>query len=280
MPWQESSPMFERLRFVQACLDRRVPISAVCHRFGISEKTGQKWLARFREGGEAGLGDRSHAPHRQAHRLDPALAARVVAVRKAHPLWGPEKLRDWLVQHDAAVRWPAISTIGELLKREGLMASRRRRPVTHARLESSRTAATAPNVVWTADFKGEFRLGSGPYCYPLTLLDLHSHFLLRCQALASTAVPAARARFTRAFLEYGLPTVLRTDNGVPFAQPNALGRLGALAFWWVRLGIRPEHIQPATPSENGAHERFHKTLKAHATRPPARPQSAGAAARL
>src|SRR4029079_430549 len=136
------------------------------------------------------------------------------------------------------------------------------------------TAATAPNVVWTADFKGQFRLGTGTYCYPLTLLDLHSHYLLRCHALPSTAVHTARARFVRAFTEYGLPEVLRTDNGVPFAQPNALGRLGALALWWIRLGIRPEHITPATPSENGAHERFHKTLKAHVTHPVARTMAA------
>jgi putative transposase len=126
-----------------------------------------------------------------------------------------------------------------------------------------------PNMVWTADFKGQFRLrrGSGAYCYPLTVLDLHTHYLLACRALGSTSVTPARQVFIRLFREYGLPMVLRTDNGIPFAQPNALGRLGALAFWWVRLGIRPEHITPARPSEAGAHERFHKTLKAATTRP-------------
>jgi len=267
--------MSERLQFIQACLNRRIAIAEVCARFGISEKTGYKWLARFRATGDVALGDRSHAPHRRAHRLDPALAARIVALRKAHPLWGPEKLRDWLRQHDAASPWPASSTIGELLAREGLIhRRRRRRAAAHARLATAATAATAPNVVWTADFKGQFRLGTGTYCYPLTLLDLHSHYLLRCHALPSTAVHTARALFVRAFTEYGLPEVLRTDNGVPFAQPNALGRLGALALWWIRLGIRPEHITPATPSENGAHERFHKTLKAHVTHPVARTMAA------
>jgi transposase InsO family protein len=172
------------------------------------------------------------------------------------------------VQHEPSVRWPAASTIGELLVREGLIRrGRRKRSPQHRRLETLRTPATAPNVVWTADFKGQFRLGTGEYCYPLTVLDLHSHFLLGCTALPTTAVRPTREAFARLFREFGLPAVLRTDNGVPFAQPNAMGRLGQLAFWWVRLGIRPEHIRPARPSENGAHERFHKTLKAHTTRP-------------
>ena len=267
--------MSERLAFIQACLDRREKVVAICRRFGISEKTGQKWLARFRVDGEAGLADRSHAPHRRAHRLEATVAAHIVALRRKHPLYGPAKLRDWLVQHEPTQHWPAVSTIGELLKRAGLIRSRRRsRSGERARFASGRTLATAPNVVWTADFKGQFRLGTGRYCYPLTVLDLQSHFLLGCTALPTTAVGATRANFVRLFSEYGLPEVLRTDNGVPFAQPNAIGRFGALAFWWVRLGIRPEHIRPATPAENGAHERFHKTLKAHATRPASRPYPA------
>jgi transposase InsO family protein len=176
-----------------------------------------------------------------------------------------------LQQNEPAHPWPATSTIGELLTREGLIVARRRhRPAAHAQLARAHTPATAPNVVWTADFKGQFRIGTGAYCYPLTLLDLHTHFLLRCRALPSTAVSSARAVFAEAFAEYGLPDVLRTDNGIPFAQPNALGRLGALALWWIRLGIRPEHIRPATPSENGAHERFHRTLDADTQHPAAR----------
>jgi transposase InsO family protein len=149
---------------------------------------------------------------------------------------------------------------------------RRHSPAERSELDgqrSSRIRATEPNLVWTADFKGEFRLkkGAGEYCYPLTVLDLHTHFLLGCTALPSTAILSARKIFESHFREYGLPQVIRTDNGVPFAQPNALGRLGALAFWWVHLGIRPEHIAPASPSENGAHERFHRTLKDAATKP-------------
>jgi putative transposase len=260
--------MSERFAFIQACLDRRAKIVEICERFAISEKTGHKWLARFRAAGEAGLIDRPHAPHRRAHPLEATMAAEIVALRRKHPLYGPVKLRDWLIQHEPTRRWPASSTIGELLKRAGCIRSRRRqRPAERARFASGRTEATAPNVVWTADFKGQFRLGTGAYCYPLTILDLSSHFLLQCVALATTAVAPTRQSFMRLFAEYGLPEVLRTDNGGPFAQANAIGRLGALAFWWIRLGIRPEHTRPATPSENGAHERFHKTLKAHATQP-------------
>ena len=262
--------MSERLAFIQACLDRRERITTICDRFGISEKTGHKWLARFRAAGPAGLEARSHAPHAPAHQITEAVRAVIVDARKAHPLYGAAKLRDWLTQRHPEQSWPAASSIGALLVREGLIRRRRRRRASsHGRLTGPLSAAWAPNDVWTADFKGHFRLGGGPYCYPLTVLDLHAHFLLGCTALASTAVAGTRAQFVRLFREYGLPEAIRNDNGVPFAQPNALGRLGALALWWVRLGIRPEHTTPATPAENGAHERFHRTLAAATARPPA-----------
>lgn len=264
--------MSERLAFVQQCLSRRQSIVVICARFGISEKTGHKILARFREGGPAALADRSHAAHARPQHVEPATVARILALRRAHPLYGAAKLRDWLVQQEPEGRWPAASTIGTLLSRAGLIPARRRRGAGPDALASTRAAAGAPNRVWTADFKGEFVVGTGaraPYCYPLTVLDLHSHFLLGCTALASTRVATARTTFEALFRTYGLPDVLRTDNGVPFAQPQALGRLGRLAFWWVRLGIQPEHIPPGQPAANGAHERFHKTLKAHTAAPPA-----------
>jgi len=261
--------MSERLEFIQACLDRTERITAICDRFGISEKTGHKWLARFRAEGEAGLAPRSRAPH-TPRRMPAEMAERILELRRTRRLDGPQKLRDWLVQHHPETRWPAASSIGALLAREGLVRPRRRRRTHGAgRLTGELTPATAPNEVWTADFKGHFRVGGGPYCYPLTVLDLHAHFLLGCDALPSTAVAGTRGAFVRLFREYGLPGALRTDNGVPFAQPNALGRLGALALWWVRLGIRPERTTPATPAENGAHERFHRTLAAATARPPA-----------
>jgi transposase InsO family protein len=265
--------MSERCRFIEAWLAQRESIVALCAQFGISEKTGHKFLRRFRESGPAGLAERSHAAHTRPQRVPPARVERILALRRAHPLYGPALLRDWLRLHEPEVPWPAASTIGVLLTRAGLVAPRRRRrdPLA-ARLLTERTAATAPNRVWTADFKGEFVVGTGaraPYCYPLTVLDLHSHFLLGCVALASTRVTSTRARFETLFRTYGLPDVLRTDNGVPFAHPQALGRLGRLAFWWVRLGIRPEHTPPGCPAANGAHERFHRTLKAHTAQPPA-----------
>jgi putative transposase len=266
--------MSERLEFVKACLDRSEHIVRICDRFGISEKTGQKWLKRFREGGPDALDDRSHAPLTHQGKIAPDVRDRIIALKKKYPLYGPEKIHDWLVIHEPrepGLRWPAVSSIGQLLKRSGLVRPKRRRHMLleHADLDSVRTRSTEPNMVWTADFKGEFRLrnGLGEYCYPLTVLDLNTHYLLGCTALGTTAVLPTKQAFERLFMDYGLPTVMRTDNGVPFAQPNAVGRIGKLAFWWVQLGIRPEYIAPGRPSENGAHERFHRTLKAASTKP-------------
>ena len=257
--------MSERLAFIKACLNRSESIVEICDRFGISEKTGHKWLHRFRT--DEGLSDRSHAPHQRPHRMTPDVAAKILRLRRRQR-HGAGKLHDWLVQHYPNEHWPAASTIGELLGRHGLLRKRRRRrPAERAALDHARTDALEPNSVWTADFKGEFRLQTGAYCYPLTVLDLHSHYLLGCTALGTTAVAPTRHAFVQLFRTYGVPRVLRTDNGVPFAQPNAIGRLGSLAFWWIRLGIRPEHSRPGRPADNGAHERFHKTLKAAATQP-------------
>lgn len=263
--------MTERLEFVRACLHRRaMSIQAVCHAFGISEKTGHKWLARFAAGGSEALGDRSHAPHHTPHQLSNEVREEILRLRRQRPTWGPRKLRKQLVKGDRTRPWPALSTIGALLAREGLVHRRRRnRRVEWRALGNGRTQALAPNDVWTADFKGEFSLGCGALCYPLTIVDDHSRYLLRCTALAGPRVEPTRRVFERLFREHGLPRVIRTDNGMPFCQPNALGRLGQLAYWWTRLGIRPEHTRPAMPADNGRHERMHRTLKAEATRPAA-----------
>ena len=269
--------MSERLEFIQACLDRTEHIVKICDRFRISEKTGQKWLKRFKEGGFAALEDRSHAPKNHKGRITPEVKERLIALKKKYPLYGPETLKRWLDLHEPrknGLRWPASSSIGQLLCREGLVRRKRRRnlPIETARSNEDsgqRSKAVQPNDVWTADFKGEFRLhrGRGEYCYPLTVLDLNSHYLFACRALKSVAVDPVKSVFQQLFREYGLPWVMRTDNGVPFAQPNAFGNLGKLSFWWIRLGIRPELITPGKPQENGAHERFHRTLKEAATRP-------------
>ena len=269
MPWREQSLMQERLEFVRACLHRRtLSIHAICRAFGISEKTGHKWLARFAAGGPEALGDRSHAPHHTPHQLSDEVRQAILRMRRKRPTWGPRKLRKELVKRDASQHWPARSTIGAFLVREGLVKRRRRtRSVQWRTLGNVRTPALAPNDVWTADFKGEFALGCGALCYPLTIVDTFSRYLLRCTALDGPRVAATRRVFERLFREHGLPRVIRSDNGRPFSQPNALGRLGQLAYWWIRLGIRPEHTRPATPADNGRHERMHRTLKAEATRP-------------
>jgi len=271
VPWRENSPVSERKLFVRACTDRHRRIADICSEFGISEKTGYKILSRYRQFGEAGLEDRSHAVLEHPFRIAEEVQEVILALKRAHPDYGPRIIHDRLVQHEPLKHWPAASSIGELLKRHGLV--HRRRPRNHdqerAHLNSSLTKASAPNLVWTADFKGEFRLrtGLGVYCYPLTVMDLNSRFVLGLKALGTTSVAQTMREFKRIFREYGLPRVIRTDNGVPFAHPNAIGRLGQLAIWWVKLGVKPEHIRPGRPSDNGAHERFHKTLKAAATKP-------------
>jgi len=270
VPWRESSLMSEHLDFILACLDRSETIAEICDRFGISEKTGHKRLRRFREEGVEGIADRSRARLTHPYRITDEVKAEIIRIRKRHREYGPKMIRDILLQRDSSRHWPAASSIGELLKREQLVKPRRRRKSNaHSSfINTGRTPASEPNTVWTADFKGQFRLsGNGVYCFPLTVMDLATRYLITCTALESTAVASVEKIFGRLFKEQGLPQVIRTDNGVPFCQPNALGRLGRLGFWWVRLGIKPEHIKPATPSENGAHERFHKTLKATATKP-------------
>jgi len=271
MPWHSESLMSQRLEFVEAVVHRAPgqSIRDVCRAIGISERVGHKWLARFAAGGPAALADRSHAPHVAAHQVPRAIADAILALREQEPSWGARKLCDVLRREQPAVTWPAPSTITTLLKRAGLILPRRRtRRDRGAWAHTALTRAAAPNDVWTADFKGEFRLGCGPYCYPLTMTDLASRYILTVTALASTASEPAAAQFRRCFATYGLPRVLRTDNGGPFAAPGALGGLSTLAVWWIRLGIRPERIERGAPQQNGAHERMHRTLKAETTRPP------------
>src|SRR5688500_2331737 len=268
MPWQETRPMDQRLEFVAAHLRGLYDLTTLCRRFGVSRKTGYKWLARYAAEGPRGLHDRSHVPHHCPHAIAPAVATLLLAARRAHPDWGPAKLVQYLApRHPELTRWPAVSTVADLLTRHGLvMRRRRRRPVTHPGAVPIQT--TAPNDLWTADFKGQFRTRDGVYCYPLTIADQHTRYLLRVHGLLSVRVAGARPVFERAFREYGLPRAIRTDNGVPFANTGLHG-LTQLSVWWIRLGIAHQRIRPASPQENGAHERMHRTLKAETTRPPA-----------
>jgi putative transposase len=268
MPWRQTEPMDERLRFLYAYDSDLYSMTELCERFGISRKTGYKWLARFGAEGLPGMQERSRAPKSHPNKLAPKIADAIVEVRKLHPRWGPRKLLAWLRTHrpELVDDLPAPSTAGALLRREGLIdpAARRRRP---AHPGSRKLVATTPNEVWTADFKGQFLTKDGQWCYPLTVADGASRLLLGCVALPSVETNGAKVAFTQLFEQYGLPRAIRTDNGVPFATV-AIAGLSQLNVWWIKLGITHQRIRPGRPTENGQHERMHRTLKAEATRPP------------
>lgn len=266
MPWQERESVDLREQFIGAYHTQAYTMTELCARYGVSRKTGYKWRDRYAAAGRAGLADQSRAPHTCPHRIAPNVADLICAARRAHPTWGPAKVLDWLRPRYTTVAWPAISTAGDLLLRAGLVATRRRRTV-HPHPGMVPVPTAAPNDLWTADFKGHFRTGDGIYCYPLTIADLHSRYLLACQSLHSTEGQGVQQVFARAFAAYGVPRAIRTDNGVPFATIGLHG-LSQLNVWWMRLGIQHQRILPAHPQQNGAHERMHKTLKAEAIRPP------------
>jgi putative transposase len=267
MPWSETSPMDQKRLFIKDYYRDTFAMTDLCERYGISRKTGYKWVARFDDAGSAGLVDKSRRPRRSPAATDRRTVDLILQLRSRHPTWGAKKLLAVLERRHQSVVFPARSTVCDILKREGMITARRRRryPGHGGR---PMTPMTAPNEIWCADFKGEFRTGDGIYCYPLTITDGYSRFLLACQGLHSTEHVLAKPVFTRAFKEFGLPLVIRTDNGVPFAS-TALLRLSRLSAWWIRLGVYPELIQPGRPDQNGRHERMHRTLKAETTRPAA-----------
>jgi transposase InsO family protein len=242
-------------------------MTELCARYAISRKTGYKWLHRFVEHGQHGLGDRSRAPHSCPHRIADDVAQAICELRRAHPHWGARKLLRVLARHHPRMPLPAVSTAGDLLVRQGLVKKRVRR-TRHLHPGTVAPVTRSPNDIWTADFKGHFRTGDQRYCYPLTVADLHSRMLLGCDALLSTKQVETKPCFERLFREHGLPGAIRTDNGAPFASVGLHG-LSKLNVWWMRLGIVHQRIPPASPQHNGAHERMHRTLKREATRPAA-----------
>jgi transposase InsO family protein len=266
MPWKESSVMDERLRFVARLLEGE-QMSHLCREFGISRKTGYKIFDRYKETGLEGLTDRSRRPVRYAHQLPHQVEAQIVRLKQDKPHWGARKIRELLVRRlNGDVRVPAKSTIHAVLDRHGLV-----KPMGRPRRHATGTPLSlgqAPNDLWCADYKGEFKLGNKAYCYPLTVTDHASRYLLLCEALGSTREELAFTAFERLFQERGLPTAIRSDNGVPFASPNSLFNLSKLSVWWLRLGIEIERIRPGHPQQNGRHERMHLTLKKETTRPP------------
>lgn len=266
MAWRESRVVDERVRFIAAVAESDEPFAELCRQFGVSRKTGYKWVERYELHGPGALEDRTPVPKRCPHRLPDPVADLVVQARKAHPRWGPKKLRALLGEEHPELVVPATSTIGELLKRSGLIRPRRRRlrvPLHSSPLEPS----DRPNGLWAADFKGHFALGDRSRCYPLTISDDYSRYLLKCEGLSETNLAPVQAQFELAFREFGLPERMRTDNGPPFAS-SSLGGLTALSVWWIKLGIIPERIEPGKPEQNGRHERMHRTLKDEATKPP------------
>jgi len=269
MPWRETSVMDERLRFVARVLEGE-GMSEVCRDFGISRKTGYKIFNRYKEDGVDALTDRSRRPVRYANQLPAAVEAMIVRCKKEKPHWGARKIRALLVRRLAGdVRIPARSTVHAVLDRHGLVAQARNR-ARHRAQGTPLSEALAANDLWCADFKGEFKLGDGRYCYPLTITDQASRYLLCCEAFESTREQGVFEAFRRVFAEHGLPSAIRSDNGLPFASPNGLYNLSKLSVWWLRLGIGFERIRPGHPQENGRHERMHLTLKKEATRPPGR----------
>ncbi|HUS65789.1 MAG TPA: IS481 family transposase [Kofleriaceae bacterium] len=258
MPWRESSPMDERVRFVVEARLGRLNFAELCRLFGISRKTGYKWMERYEAEGPLGLRARSSAPHTSPQRIEDQVAAELVSLRKAHPTWGPRKLLAILERAHPSRDWPAASTVGDLLKREGLVQRRQRR--RHASPTTQPFAdCVAPNDTWCIDFKGQFRVGNG-LCYPLTMTDAVSRYLLCCRGMDVTDGMRVRKTLERVFREHGLPRRMRSDNGSPFASTGR-GGLSRLSVWWIRLGITPERIEPGEPQQNGRHERMHGTLK-------------------
>jgi len=266
MPWRVQSPMSERRRFIDEYLRGTASMTVLCASYGISRRVGYKWLTRFLVEGDRALGDRSRRPHTSPWAIEADVATLLLTARRRHPTWGPRKILDYLRPRHVQLQLPAPSTVGALFMRHGLVRPKRRHPQPgHPGRPTS--PILAPNDVWTADFKGHFALGCGLRCHPLTIVDGYSRYLLACDALRHPDTAGAQAVFTRVFREYGLPARIRTDNGAPFAT-TALNRLSTLSVWWMKLGIRPELIEPASPQQNARHERMHRTLKAEATKPP------------
>lgn len=272
MPWKETSPMDQKIQFIADFRRERFSFTELCERYDISRKTGYKWVERYVDDGPGALEDLPRKPHHFPNETDPEIVAELLELRRKFPAWGGKKILK--IVHGQHPLWdlPCRATVQDILKRNGMVPIRRcRRRIGHPGKPSS--SILAPNDVWSADFKGQFKTGDGVYCFPLTVTDNFSRYLLGCQGLHSTAISSAKSVFIRLFEEFGLPNRIRTDNGVPFAT-NTLARLSSLSAWWVRLGILPEFIEPGKPQQNGRHERMHKTLKAATARPPAGSMSA------
>lgn len=268
MPWTETRIMDARIKFISEVLEGNYTMAQLCRAYGISRKTGYKWLSRYQFEGPSGLTDRSRAPHNHPYAISEDVKHAVLSIKRRFGHWGPAKIRVRLAtEYPDWCSYPAVSTIGEYLKHNGLVCSRKR----HRRAsptEAPLTVGNNSNDVWCADFKGHFRTGDGNRCNPITISDHVSRYLLCCRHVDRMSYNLVKMQFERIFREYGLPLVIRTDNGSPFSSRGLCG-LSRLSYWWIRLGIHPERIMPGHPEQNGRHERMHKTLKAQTAKPPA-----------
>lgn len=267
MPWKESYRMDERVRFISRLLEEGDSMTEVCQEFGISRKTGYKFWNRYLKEGLTALSDQATRTHHCPHKTSADIESLVVDLRQMKPNWGPKKLKARLQELHKGLQFPATSTIGDILERNGLVEPRKR-VRKRVYYPTSIVKSEGPNDLWCVDFKGQFKLKNGKYCYPLTVTDHSSRYLLGLDALESTATKPVIHAFERIFTEYGVPNRIRSDNGVPFAARGLMG-LSQLSVWWLKQGIKLERIEPGHPEQNGRHERFHLTLKEETTRPPA-----------
>ncbi len=263
----------DRLQFIAAHQSGLYTMTELARRYRISRQAGYEWVGRYAQEGADGLKPRSHAPHCCPHRIVGYIAEALLEARRRHPTWGARKLIPWLIgkRPELEGRLPAASTVTDLFRRHGLVEPRYRRQRSKHEAAGPLQAG-APNEVWAADYKGQFRTRDGRECYPLTVTDAFSRALLLCDALLSVRFAEAKPSWERCFARNGLPDRMRSDNGAPFAAPTPLG-LTRLNVWWTKLGIVHDRIEPGRPDQNGSHERMHRTLKAESTRPPGKDQA-------
>jgi transposase InsO family protein len=266
MPWKETCAMDQKVQLIGDWLSEEYSITDLSEIYGVSRPTVYKWIERYEMEGMDGLKEQSRAPGSHPNATAPEIVERIVAAKLARQRWGPKKVITRLRAQYPEERWPAASTAGEILKREGLVKERKRKRRTPPYTQPLEGCGK-PNQVWSADYKGQFRMGDGRLCYPLTITDNSSRYLLECRGLSGPTFKQTQPWFEWVFREYGLPAAIRTDNGAPFASV-AVGGLSKLSVWFIKLGIKPERIDPGHPEQNGRHERMHRTLKEETVDPP------------
>jgi putative transposase len=265
MTWGNTNIKREQVKFIGDWLKETYSFSDLCAKYGISRKTGYKLVNKFEKEGERAFESKSHARHTHPNKTSEETMARILALKCRYPKWGPQTLRTWMLRNEPSLPCPATSTIGEFLRKMQLVKPKRSR--RHVPPHSEPLAGcNEPNQIWSADFKGKFRMGDGHYCNPLTVSDNFSRYLLDCTGLERATLDETKKCFIRVFREYGLPNAIRTDNGPPFAG-TGIGGLSQLSIWWLKLEILPERIALGCPQQNGRHERMHRTLKEATAKP-------------